>query len=62
MLKMDLDTAKYLVGFFDGEGDNVRLSECEKCKGLYVEKLGHNCNNTVDIVTEEDKEGFEIIK
>jgi len=49
--KMDLNTAMWLVD--KAENDRsvfpVTFEECEHCGADYIAKLGHDCNNTIEL-------------
>ena len=62
--KLDLTTARYIADDMLQNKDHLdglsfTLEECPKCGASYIEKLGHDCTNTIDLdtdtVTEEDE-------
>lgn len=56
IIKMDLDTARFLCDdFLDKDENGIELIVCPECGAAYYAKLEHSCDNTIDVVTEEDK-------
>ena len=49
--KMDLRTAEYIVDAaqVDDSVFPVEFEECEKCGAMYLEELGHDCDNVIEL-------------
>ena len=49
--KMDLKTAEYIVDKARNDRSvfPVEFCECEKCGADYIEELGHDCDNVVEL-------------
>lgn len=49
--KMDIRTAEYIADKArnDRSAFPIEFCECEKCGAAYIEKLGHDCNNVIEL-------------
>lgn len=59
--KMDLKTAEYIVDIVDAAKVDdsifpVKLELCEKCGAMYLEELGHDCDNVIELPCHEWEE------
>mgnify|MGYP006958188685 CR=1 FL=1 len=63
--KMDIRTAEYIVDKArnDRSAFPIEFCECEKCGATYIEKLGHDCNNVIEIkfhtITDADEVEYD---
>lgn len=63
--KMDIRTAEYIVDKArnDRSAFPIEFCECEKCGATYIEKLGHECNNVIEIkfhtITDADEVEYD---
>lgn len=61
--KMDLRTAEYIADKARNDRSvfPIEFYECEKCGAAYIEKLGHDCNNVIELTwhTKEDADEIE---
>lgn len=50
--KMDIRTAEYIADKArnDRSAFPIEFCECEKCGAAYIEKLGHDCNNVIELI------------
>ena len=61
-IKMDLETAKWLVdNARDTSAFPVEFEECEKCGAYYISKIGHDCDKVIELPF-HTVEGCEIDK
>jgi hypothetical protein len=53
--RMDLDTAKWLANVAPKmkDGESVSFEECKNCGAWYRPVLGHNCDNIIDLETQD---------
>lgn len=63
--KMDIRTAEHIVDKArnDRSAFPIEFCECEKCGAIYIEKLGHDCNNVIEIkfhtITDADEVEYD---
>lgn len=63
--KMDIRTAEYIVDKARNDRSvfPMEFVECEKCGAVYIEKLGHNCNNVIELtlhtITDTDEVEYD---
>ena len=57
--KMDLKTAEYIVDKVQNDPSvfPVEFQECPLCGAQYIEELGHDCNNVIELTWHEYEEG-----
>ena len=50
--RMDVKTARHLADHLMEMPKRFPIYECEKCGSTYLEELGHECGNYIDLVCE----------
>ena len=60
--KMDLKTAEYIVDKVQNDPSvfPVEFQECPLCGAQYIEELGHDCKNVIELTWHEYEEGVPI--
>lgn len=56
--KMDLKTAEYIVDKVQNDPSvfPVEFQECPLCGAQYIEELGHDCKNVIELTWHEVEE------
>lgn len=63
--KMDIRTVEYIVDKARNDRSvfPIEFCECEKCGAIYIEKLGHDCNNVIELtfhtITDADEVEYD---